>query len=296
MSPVPIRDPLTPPDCDLRGLPFMPLDVIRLLDSDIFAKSTGDEFKAALALWCKSWTQVPAASLPDDERVLAHLSGAGAKWRKVRETALSGWVKCSDGRLYHSVVAEKALEALPHRQAHAEKKSAEAERKAREREDRKALFGILRANGVVPEYDTSTRQLREMAAKYPGHVTPKVTPPVTPVTRTVTAKTGTGTGTGTDSSEDKSSASGTVEDLDATAWQSAVKVLTGQGAMGEPDARRFFGKLLAQNKLLARDMLPSCAGAMVNATQDPKAYLTRAGAAVAKRRTEGAGAKHVGFV
>lgn len=109
--------PLTPADCDLRGLPFMPLDVVRLLDSDIFALSTGEEFKAALALWCKAWLQVPAASLPDDDRVLAHLSGAGARWRKIREMALKGWVKCSDGRLYHPVVAEKAAEAWRHRQA-----------------------------------------------------------------------------------------------------------------------------------------------------------------------------------
>lgn len=99
-----------------------------------------------------------------------------------------------------------------------------------------------------------------------------------------------------ESSEDKSSANGSAEDLDATGWLSAVKVLTGQGGLSEPDARRFFGRLLAQNKLLARDMLPSCAGALVNATQDPKAYLTRAAAGVSKRRTEGSAAKHVGFV
>lgn len=106
-----MSDPLTPADCDLRGLPFLPLDVVRLLDSDLFALSTGDEFKSAVALWCRSWNQVPAASLPDDDRILAHLSGAGARWKKVRTMALRGWVKCSDGRLYHPVVAEKAADA-----------------------------------------------------------------------------------------------------------------------------------------------------------------------------------------
>ena len=30
-------DPLTPPECDLRGLPFMPVGLVRLFDSDIFA-------------------------------------------------------------------------------------------------------------------------------------------------------------------------------------------------------------------------------------------------------------------
>lgn len=110
--------PLTPSDCDLRDFAFMPLDATRLLDSDLFALATGDEFKAAMALWCKSWLQIPAGSLPDDDRVLAHLSGAGSKWKKVRDMALRGFVKCDDGRLYHSVVCEKANEAWAKKQSY----------------------------------------------------------------------------------------------------------------------------------------------------------------------------------
>jgi hypothetical protein len=116
-----MTEPLTPPDCDLRGLPFMPLDVVRLGDSDLAALSTGDEFKASVLLWCKSWLQVPAASLPDDDRVLAHLTGLGPNWKKVKAMALKGWIKCTDGRLYHPVVAEKAREAWKHRQAQRER-------------------------------------------------------------------------------------------------------------------------------------------------------------------------------
>lgn len=104
-----------PPECDLRGLPWMPIDTVRLLDSDLFALATGEEFKAAVALWCKAWQQVPAASLPEDDRILAKLSGAGARWKKVKEQALRGFVRCTDGRLYHPVIAEKALEAWAHR-------------------------------------------------------------------------------------------------------------------------------------------------------------------------------------
>lgn len=111
-----LPEPLVPAECDLRGLAFMPLDVTRLMDSDIFAISTGDEFKAAIACWCKAWTQVPAGSLPDDDRVLAHLTGAGAKWKRVKAMALRGFVKCADGRLYHPVVCEKALQAWEMRQ------------------------------------------------------------------------------------------------------------------------------------------------------------------------------------
>ena len=149
-----LPEPMVPADCDLRGLSFMPLDAQRLLDSDLFAIATGDEFKAAVALWCKSWFQVPAASLPNDDRILAHLSGAGSGWKKVREVALRNWVLCEDGRLYHPIVAEKALEAWPARIGYQTKKSADAERKERERQDRKSLFETLRSHGQVMPYNT----------------------------------------------------------------------------------------------------------------------------------------------
>jgi hypothetical protein len=106
-----LPEPLTPAECDLRGMPFMPVDLVRLFDSDIYALSTGDEFKAAFTLWGKAFLQVPAGSLPTDDRILAHLSGTGARWARVKAMALRGWIECSDGRLYHPVVAEKAREA-----------------------------------------------------------------------------------------------------------------------------------------------------------------------------------------
>lgn len=106
-----LPEPFTPPEADLRGMPYMPLDVVRLFDSDFYALSTGDEFKAGLSLWCKAFLQQPAGSLPDDDRLLAHLSGAAANWKRVKDMALRGWVKCSDGRLYHKTVAEKVTEA-----------------------------------------------------------------------------------------------------------------------------------------------------------------------------------------
>lgn len=106
--------PLTPADCDLRDFAFMPLDVVRLRDSDLAVTAEADEFRCAVLLWCASWHQVPAASLPDDDKALAQYAGYGRvvkEWQKVREGALRGWVKCADGRLYHAVVAEKANEA-----------------------------------------------------------------------------------------------------------------------------------------------------------------------------------------
>jgi hypothetical protein len=105
-----LPSPLTPADCDLRDFPFIPLDVKRLLTSETWILGTGDERSAAIALWLESWHQVPAASLPDNDRMLEHLSQSKS-WKKVKEHALRGWSRCSDSRLYHPVVAEKALEA-----------------------------------------------------------------------------------------------------------------------------------------------------------------------------------------
>lgn len=72
-----MTEPLTPIDLDLRAFGFMPLEVVRLRDSDLAALATGDEFRGAVLLWCASWHQVPAASLPNDDRLLAKFAGFG---------------------------------------------------------------------------------------------------------------------------------------------------------------------------------------------------------------------------
>lgn len=105
------RIPLVPPEVDLRDFREMPLEFERLFASDTWVLGTPEEKVAAFHLWCKSWHQQPAGSLPDDDRILAHLSGSGVRWKKLRAHALRGWEKCSDGRFYHPVVAEKACRA-----------------------------------------------------------------------------------------------------------------------------------------------------------------------------------------
>ena len=181
-----LPNPLTPADCDLTGYRWMPLDVIRVIDSDTFGISTGDEFKTAFRLWAKCWQQVPAASLPDDDRVLAHLAGLSEnlpKWKKVRDVALRGFVKCSDGRLYHPVIAEKAIEAMGKREQHVEREENEQTRQQRLRARRKTMFEQLRAHGIVPAYNTKTDELERLIATLP------VTESVTPVTQSVTGVT-----------------------------------------------------------------------------------------------------------
>ncbi|WP_207796603.1 DUF1376 domain-containing protein [Sphingomonas oleivorans] len=118
-----LPEPMTPADCDLRGMAFMPLDVVRLVDSDLMALASGEAFKAAVTLWCKAWLQIPAASLPNDDRVLAHLSGLGSRWKRLKPMALHGFILCGDDRWYHPVIAEKAIEAFGRRGRFTEKRT-----------------------------------------------------------------------------------------------------------------------------------------------------------------------------
>ena len=111
----PLPAPLTPADCDLRHFGFMPLDVQRLLTSEWWINALEEEPEAcgpAVNLWATSWHQVPAASLPDSDAVLRRIAGVDrSTWETVRKRVMAPWVKCSDGRIYHPVVAQKALEA-----------------------------------------------------------------------------------------------------------------------------------------------------------------------------------------
>lgn len=106
--------PLTPPDCDLTDFRRMMLDIGRLRGSSFDATLNDSAWRAGLNLWMSSWHQVPAASLEDNEAELTKAAGLGRDvktFRKLRAEAMRGWVKCSDGLLYHETVAEIALEA-----------------------------------------------------------------------------------------------------------------------------------------------------------------------------------------
>ncbi|MFN6253680.1 MAG: hypothetical protein ACK4Y5_16630 [Acetobacteraceae bacterium] len=126
--------PLVAAEVDLRDFAFMPLDVLRLRDSELACVEDAEVFRCAVLSWCVSWHQVPAASLPDDDTLLARLLGFGRDvkgWKRVRAAGgMRGWVLCSDGRLYHVVVAEKARDAWSAKLA--QRARTEAARKARE--------------------------------------------------------------------------------------------------------------------------------------------------------------------
>ena len=102
------------PDVDLTDFKFMPLEVARLRRSRswLICRRRPDIGFYSLNLWAMSWHEVPAGSLEDDDDVMADAAMCSPeKWPEVKAEVLRGWLKCSDGRLYHKVVVEKVAES-----------------------------------------------------------------------------------------------------------------------------------------------------------------------------------------
>lgn len=110
----PCVDPLTPPDCDISDWPGMMLDVARLQKSRawLICKSRPHLAFFMLNLWMAAWHAVPAASLENDDEVLADAAKCRDvdHWLEMKADVLRGFTLCADGRWYHEVIAIKALE------------------------------------------------------------------------------------------------------------------------------------------------------------------------------------------
>ena len=103
-----LQAPLTDINANLQNLDCVMIHK-KVLNSDFLTSSDPEHFGIAVVLWIRSWAQVPAGSLPDDDRALASFANFGRDvqgWKNVREKVLHGWIRCSDGRLYHPVMAE----------------------------------------------------------------------------------------------------------------------------------------------------------------------------------------------
>lgn len=124
--------PLVPPEVDLRGYDWFPLFRRRLFASRFHRLASPAEWRAGVILWIKSWDEVPAGSLPNDDRELASLAEVPRdlrEWKKIWKWAMHGWELADDGRLYHPTVAEMTLEAWGRKEANRQR--TEAARKSR---------------------------------------------------------------------------------------------------------------------------------------------------------------------
>lgn len=147
-----LPDPLVPADVDLRDYDYIPLYGDKLFNSDTWALCDSDEKVAALRLWWKSWHEEPAGSLPNNDRLLAERAGYGVAVKAflgVKANAMRGWIPCSDGRLYHPVVASIALDVWGKKRRKRIENAADRERKKRKRD---AMSGRT-TTSVPPDSD-----------------------------------------------------------------------------------------------------------------------------------------------
>lgn len=137
-----LPQPLTPADCDCTDLDGFMMNVEKLMASELVALSSLEVIGAALLLWSRAWKQTPAASLPDDERVIAAFAKLPLpRFRKIRHEVLRGFVKCSDGRLYHRTLSAEAIVAFEKKTAFQRKRETDAERLRKWRETHRETRG-----------------------------------------------------------------------------------------------------------------------------------------------------------
>jgi hypothetical protein len=89
----------------LRASPRLVLTRAYLFGDAGAAPPPPEDIVARLRLAMAGHDAEPPASLPNDDRELARLSGAGSRWSRLKLSAMDGWVLCSDNRWYHPAVA-----------------------------------------------------------------------------------------------------------------------------------------------------------------------------------------------
>jgi len=121
--------PLVEPHVDCTDLDGFMLNTERLMSSELVALHGNEILGAALMLWCRAWKQRPAASLPDDDKVNSAFARLPlARFRKLKDAVMHGFVKCSDGRLYHPVLAGEAAKAYEKKISFQKRRAADAQR------------------------------------------------------------------------------------------------------------------------------------------------------------------------
>jgi hypothetical protein len=102
------------------------LDVERVKQSDTYNLCPPEIRPWLWALWCESWLRVPCGTYTNDDEVMAAAIGMPINlFRMHQKVLLRGWTPHSDGRLYHSVITERALAMHHERERWARNKKAQ---------------------------------------------------------------------------------------------------------------------------------------------------------------------------
>lgn len=114
--------PEAPYPADTRAGSYrLQLDMERVEQSDTMAMAPDELRPWLLWLWASAWRQIPMASFPaDDELIAARIRMPLTAFQTHKAVLLRGWRKHSDGRLYHDYLTGVVLEMLRHRRNHAD--------------------------------------------------------------------------------------------------------------------------------------------------------------------------------
>lgn len=281
--------PLTPADCDLRDFDFMTLDVRRLLKSETWMEAADDPRlgHALMTLWAESWHQVPAASVPNSDRLLARLAMCTPdEWQRIRARALSGWVLCDDGRYYHPVVAEKAADAYERKGEFRQALTNKSERQKRWRERYQLLAAELRQLGQTPPAGASLQRLEDLIrdAKPPRDANVDATVDASGsvyVASPETAKTGTGTyysaaNAAAAGSPETPSADTAIPDWRTELFRLGPPIVRSLTGRPEDKSRSLIGKWLKAGRDDCRRVLRTIEDARDTNPADPVAWIEAA--------------------
>ncbi len=102
-------EPPYPADLEAKGW-SLDLDYEKIEQSDTWAIASPEQRPWLLMLWLMAWRQVPVASLPDNDRLIAARIGMPVEqFSAWKDILLSGWELANDGRLYHKTLTQHAL-------------------------------------------------------------------------------------------------------------------------------------------------------------------------------------------
>jgi hypothetical protein len=127
------KPPPVSEDTDLRHLPSAMIPVTWIRDSELALLGSAEGFKAALTMWALAWHEVPAGSLPANERLLAARAGYGDEvaWSKIKKEALGGFELHSDGRMYHPELSKIVKQVWANKQGNTKRLQAANEARLR---------------------------------------------------------------------------------------------------------------------------------------------------------------------
>lgn len=195
--------------------------------------------------------------------------------------ALHGWARCSDGRLHHPVVAEKALECwieklnarISSGAGNAKRYGYTFDRAPLDADLDEAMRLLHRLNPKSRALQKARRPLRSTNPQ-PSEPPPAGLPVGVPPGSQ---------GKGTEGNILPVGAHDAPEDPNKEAWRRAKALLSRAGRVSDVQAGKLFGKLLRDHGLEGRDLLPSIVKAETLGTEDPQGYLTSCAKALGQR-------------